>query len=65
VPLTITALPLGASPQEERSSFKPLSPGRERVCFTMDTSTIEKLKRAKELLSQPGGNSVRTEFNAR
>ena len=58
VPLTIIALPLGASPQEERSSFKPLSPGRERVCFTMDTSTIEKLKRAKELLSHalPSGD---------
>jgi hypothetical protein len=51
VPLTITPLPLGASPQDTRSSFKPLSPGRERVCFTMDTSTIEKLNRAKDLLS--------------
>jgi hypothetical protein len=50
VPLTITPLPLGASPQEQRSSFKPLSPGREEVRFTMETSTIEKLKRAKDLL---------------
>jgi hypothetical protein len=51
VPLTITPLPVTASPEQARSSFKPLSPGREQVCFTMNTSTIEKLKRAKDLLA--------------
>jgi hypothetical protein len=47
VPLTIIPQPVGT----DWPSFKPLSPGRERVAFTMNTSTIEKLNRAKELLS--------------
>jgi 5-methylcytosine-specific restriction endonuclease McrA len=51
VRLTVTPVPLGAPARDVHSTFKPLSPGRERVCFTMDTSTIEKLNRAKDLLS--------------
>jgi hypothetical protein len=49
VPLTITPQAGGIAP--DWPSFKPLSPGRERVAFTMNTTTIEKLNQAKELLS--------------
>ncbi|HEY3121239.1 MAG TPA: hypothetical protein VGL15_11490, partial [Vicinamibacteria bacterium] len=61
-PFTIRPLPAPAAPASpgfspsaspspaERPSYTPLSPGRERVCFTMDTSTIAKLKQAQDLL---------------
>jgi hypothetical protein len=42
--------PPASPPPAEHPSYTPLSPGRERVCFTMDTSTIAKLKQAQDLL---------------
>jgi hypothetical protein len=46
---------LGASPASppapaERTSLKPLSPGRQQVSLTMSTSTIAKLNHARDLL---------------
>ncbi|HEY2941425.1 MAG TPA: hypothetical protein VGN09_03225, partial [Vicinamibacteria bacterium] len=42
--------PSASTPPADYPSYKPLSPGRERVCFTMDTSTVAKLKQAQDLL---------------
>jgi hypothetical protein len=49
-PASLSFSPSALTPPAEYPSYKPLSPGRERVCFTMDTTTIAKLHHAQDLL---------------
>ena len=53
-------LPLPSSPAPPRPAATPLSPDRYRIQFTIGTDTLEKLRRAKDLLRHaiPSGDEA-------